>query len=153
VASSGNSRDLLESKAAREHQTVTRFGWAIVGVGIVFGIVTIFALTSYGPKLHGGYFILAMTVPALFILIGLLIMGRAKLALWLMYLLAADLIYTFSLQLVHALKTRRPDDVYGTLLDLIWVGLWLSIVMHFHNRRQMFRGFWGTPLKITKNVT
>ena len=144
MATSRNPHDLPVSQGAGEYRRDTRFGWAIAGLGIVFGVVTILALMSYGPKTHGGYFLLAMTVPTLFILIGLLIISRAKLALWLMYLLAADLLYTFSLQVAHALRTRRSNDVYGTLLDLIWVGLWMSVVMHFHNRRQMFTRFWGS---------
>ena len=144
MATSPNPHDLPVSKGAGEYRRDTRFGWAIVALGIVFGVVTILALTGYGPKTRDGYFLLAITVPTLFILIGVLIISRAKLALWLMYLLAADLLYTFSLRLAHALKTRRTDDVYGTLLDLMWVGLWMSIVIHFHNRRQMFARFWGS---------
>jgi hypothetical protein len=144
VATSRNPHDLSVSEGAGEYRRDTLFGWAIVALGIVFGAVTILALMSYGPKTHGGYLLLAMTIPTLFILMGLLIISRAKLTLWLMYLLAADLLCTFSLQVAHALKTRRSDDVYGTLLDLMWVGLWMSIVMHFHNRRQIFTSFWGS---------
>ena len=88
--------------------------------------------------------LLAVAFPTFFILIGLLVIGRAKLALWLMYLLAAGLVYSFSSQIVPAFLTRRSEDIYSVFFDVIWLVFWLSFVMYFHNRRRMFTGFWGS---------
>lgn len=139
-----NARDLPSSTDLRDYRRGTLLGSIIVLTGILFGVVSIFVLTSSGSKLGMVPIFFAITVPSSFVLTGLLIIGRAKLALWLMYLLAADFVYSFLLRVAHALKTKGRDDVYGALLDLIWVGFWLSIVMYFHHRRKMFTGFWGS---------
>ncbi len=128
----------------KDYRRGTLLGSVIALVGMLFGLVAIFAIASRIPNIRVGSILAIMIIPASFVLIGLLVIGRAKLALWLMYLLAADLVYSFSLQVVHALKTGRRDDVYGAMLDLVCVGFWLCIVMYFHNRRRMFTGIWGS---------
>jgi Ca2+/Na+ antiporter len=135
----------------KDYRRGTLFGSVIAVIGMFFGLVALFGIIIHGREMHLVPILVAIASPASCVLIGLLIIGRAKLALWLMYLLAADLVYSFLLQVAHALKTRRRDDLYGTLFDLVWVGLWLSIVMYFHNRRRMFIGLWGslTPTTTT----
>jgi hypothetical protein len=137
-------RDLPSSTDIRDYRRGTLLGSLIVLVGMLFGLVVLFGLIGHNPGMHLSSILLAMALPTSFVLIGLLIIGRAKLALWLMYLLAAALVYSFSSQFVHAFQTRRSDDIYSVFFDVIWVGFWLSIVMYFHNRRRTFTGFWGS---------
>ena len=139
-----NNHDLPSSTDIRDYRRGTLLGSLIVLIGMFFGLVVLFGLISHGPGMHLSSILLAMAFPIFFILIGLLIIGRAKLALWLMYLLAAGLLYSFSSQIVRAFQTRRSDDIYSVFFDVIWVGFWLSIAMYFHNRRRMFTGFWGS---------
>ena len=139
-----NVRDLPSSTDVRDYRRGTLLGSLIVLVGMLFGLVVLFGLISHNPGMHLSSILLAMALPTSFVLIGLLIIGRAKLALWLMYLLAAGLLYSFLSQIVHAFQTRRSNDIYAVFFDVIWVGFWLSIVMYFRNRRRMFTGFWGS---------
>jgi Ca2+/Na+ antiporter len=144
VNASHNAQDLPPSTDVRDYRRGTLLGSLIVLVGMLFGLVVLFGLISHGSGIRLPSVLLAMAFPIFFVFIGLLIIGRAKLALWLSYLLAAGLLYSFSSQIVHVFQTRRSDDIYSVLFDFIWVGFWLSIVMYFHNRRRMFTGFWGS---------
>ena len=136
--------DLPSSTDIRDYRRGTLLGSLVVLVGMFFGLVVLFGLISHSPGMRLSSMLLAVAFPTFFILIGLLVICRAKLALWLMYLLAAGLVYSFSSQIVPAFLTRRSEDIYSVFFDVIWLVFWLSIVMYFHNRRRMFTGFWGS---------
>jgi hypothetical protein len=89
--------------------------------------------------------VLKMTVvPAVLVFTGLLVIGRAKLALWLIYLLTADFVYALIQEFVHALSTRRLDDIYSVLFDACILCVWLCIAAYFYNRRDVY-GLLGKP--------
>jgi hypothetical protein len=119
-------------------------GSLMVMVGALFALILIVIEMSDTSKIRWVWVTEAMIGPALLILTGVLLIGRAKLGLWLMYLLTADLLYSLILKFVHAVSTRRFDDIYGALFDACVLGVWSCIVAYFCNRREMLTGFWGS---------
>jgi hypothetical protein len=116
----------------------------MVLVGALLALMLIVTAIRNAPGMNW-ILVLKMTViPAVLILTGLLVIGRAKLALWLMYLLTADFVYSLIREFVHALRTRRSDDIYSVLFDICVLCVWLCIAAYFYNRRAMFTGFWGS---------
>src|SRR5271156_1883030 len=102
------------------------------------------------PELNWISMLEMTAVPAVLIFTGLLAIGRAKLALWLMYLLTANFVYSLIREFVRALRTRRRDDIYSVLFDACVLCVWFCIAAYFYNRRAMFTGFWGS-LEADKN--
>jgi hypothetical protein len=118
-------------------------GSLMVVVGALFALILIVIEMSDASNIRGFWVTEAMIGPALLILTGVLVIGRAKLGLWLMYLQTADFVYSLIVQCVHALRTRGFDDIYRALSDACVLGVWLCIAAYFYNRRGMFTGFWG----------
>jgi hypothetical protein len=116
----------------------------MVVVGALMASVLIVVAIGDAPTLHWILALKMMAIPALLILTGLLVIGRAKLALWLMYLLTADFVYSLIREAVHALRTKRFDDINSGLFDACVLCVWLCIAAYFHNRRRMFTGIWGS---------
>jgi hypothetical protein len=116
----------------------------MVVVGALFALILIVIEMSNASNIRWVWVTEAMIGPALLILTGVLVIGRAKLGLWLMYLLTADFVYSLIVRCVHALRTRGFDDIYRALFDACVLGVWLCIAAYFYNRRGMFTGFWGS---------
>jgi hypothetical protein len=116
----------------------------MVVVGALLAVVLVVIEMSDRPTVRWVWVIEAMIEPALLILTGILVIGSAKLGLWLMYLLTADFVYSLILQFVHALRTKGFDDIYRALFDACVLSIWLCIVAYLYSRREMFTGFWGS---------
>jgi hypothetical protein len=89
----------------------------MVLVGALLAVIFVVIEMSDRPTVRGVWVIEAMIEPALLILTGILVTGRAKLGLWLKYLLTADFVYSLILQFVRALRTEGLDDIYRVLFD------------------------------------
>jgi uncharacterized integral membrane protein len=134
----------------RDYRRENLLGSMMVVVGALFAVVLIVVAIGNASSIRWTWVIEAMIVPAMLVLTGLLVIGRAKLALWLMYVLTADFVYSLIREFVHALKTRHFDDIYSVLFDTCVLSVWLCIATYFYNRREMFTGFWGS-LEAGKN--
>ena len=136
--------DSLSAANPRDYRWGTLLGWTMVVVGALLAVVLVVIEMSDRPTVRWVWVIEAMIEPALLILTGILVIGRAKLGLWLMYLLTADFVYSLILQFVHALRTKGFDDIYRALFDACVLSIWLCIVAYLYSRREMFTGFWGS---------
>jgi hypothetical protein len=132
----------------RDYRRGNLLGSMMVVVGTLLAVVFIVVAISNARSMHWVSAIEAMILPVLLILTGLLVIGRAKLALWLMYLLNADFVYSLMREVVHALNARRPDDIYSMLLDACVLSVWLCIAAYFYNRRGRFTGIWAASKRI-----
>jgi hypothetical protein len=136
--------DSLSAANPRDYRWGTLLGWTMVVVGALLAVVLVVIEMSDRPTVRWVWVIEAMIEPALLILTGILVIGRAKLGLWLMYLLTADFVYSLILQFVHAPRTKGFDDIYRALFDACVLSIWLCIVAYLYSRREMFTGFWGS---------
>jgi hypothetical protein len=136
--------DSLSAANPRDYRWGTLLGWTMVVVGALLAVVLVVIEMSDRPTVRWVWVIEAMIEPALLILTGILVIGRAKLGLWLMYLLTADFAYSLILQFVHAPRTKGFDDIYRALFDACVLSIWLCIVAYLYSRREMFTGFWGS---------
>jgi len=135
---------------SRDYRRGKLLGAMMVVIGTLLAAALIVIALSGPPRIAWVWTIEAMVVPALLVLTGLLVIGRAKLALWLMYLLTADFVYSFIREFVRALTSRKSDDIYSAMFDACVLSLWLCIAAYFYNRREMFTGFWAS-LKANTN--
>jgi hypothetical protein len=129
----------------RDYRWGKLLGSTMVVVGAVFVFVLVVVTMGSVPRASWVSAFGAMIVPALLILTGLLVLGRAKLGLWLMYLLTADFVVSFARQVVHAFRTNSRDDIYDVFLGTILLSFWMCFVRYLHNRRRMFTGIWRSP--------
>ncbi|MGB7752323.1 MAG: hypothetical protein WCF88_12305 [Candidatus Acidiferrales bacterium] len=128
----------------RDYRWGKLLGWLMVVVGALFALMLIVTEMSDASSVRWVWVIEAMIGPALLILTGVLVARRAKLGLWLMYLLSAGFVYSLVLQFVHAFRTRGFNDIYSALFEACVLGVWLSIAAYFHTRRGMFTGVWAS---------
>jgi hypothetical protein len=136
--------DSLSAANPRDYRWGTLLGWTMVLVGALLAVILVVIEMGDRPTVRGVWVIEAMIEPALLILTGILVTGRAKLGLWLKYLLTADFVYSLILQFVRALRTKGLDDIYRVLFDACVRSIWLCIVAYLYSRREMFTGFWGS---------
>jgi Ca2+/Na+ antiporter len=136
--------DSLSPIDPRDYRRGNLLGSMMVLFGALLALMLIVTAIGNPPGLHWISVLKMTVIPAVLILIGLLVIGRAKLALWLMYLLTAEFVYSLIREFVHALRTRRSDDIYSALFDACVLSVWLCIAAYFYNRRAMFTGFWGS---------
>jgi energy-converting hydrogenase Eha subunit A len=134
--------DSLSAANPRDYRRGKLLGWMMVVVGALFALILIVTEMSDGSSIRWVWVIEAMIEPALLILTGILVIGRAKLGLWLIYLITAGFVYSLIVKFVHALRTREFDDIYSALFDACVLGVWFCIAAYFYNRREMFTGFW-----------
>src|SRR5579863_10405310 len=78
---------------SRDYRRGRLLGAMMVEIGTLLAAALIVIALSGPPGIPWVWTIEAMVVPALLLLTGLLVIGRAKLALWLMFLLTADFVY------------------------------------------------------------
>ena len=142
--------DTLSPADPRDYRRGNLLGSLMAVVGALFALILIAVEITGASSIRWVWVIEAMIVPALLIFTGLLVIGRAKLALWLMYVLTAEFVYSLIREFVHALRTRQSDDIYRVLFDACVLSVWLCIAAYFYNRRRMFTGFWGS-LEASKN--
>jgi hypothetical protein len=128
----------------RDYRRGKLLGTMMVVIGTLLAATLIVLALSGPPRIPWVWTIEAMIIPALLILTGLLVIGRAKFALWLMYLLTADFVYSLIREFAHALTTRKSDDIYNAMFDACVLSVWLCIAAYFYNRREMFTCFWGS---------
>jgi hypothetical protein len=136
--------DSLSAANPRDYRWGTLLGWMMVVVGALLAVILFVIEMSDRPNVRWVWVIEAMIEPALLILTGILVIGRAKLGLWLIYLLAAGFMYSLIVKFAYALKTRGFDDIYSALFDACVLGVWFCIAAYFYSRRGMFRSFWGS---------
>lgn len=136
--------DSLSPTDPRDYRLGNLLGAMMVMVGALVAVILVVVAISSAPTTPWVWTIEAMIMPALLALTGLLIIGRAKLALWLMYVLTADFAYSLIREFVRALGTRKSDDIYRALLDACVLSVWCCIATYFYNRRRIFTGFWGS---------
>jgi len=134
--------DSLSAANPRDYRWGTLLGWTMVLVGALLAVIFVVIEMGDRPTVRGVWVIEAMIEPALLILTGILVIGRAKLGLWLIYLITAGFVYSLIVKFVHALRTREFDDIYSALFDACVLGVWFCIAAYFYNRREMFTGFW-----------
>lgn len=128
----------------RDNRWGPLLGRMMVVVGALFAVIFIVVVMTDASSIRWVWVIEATIEPALLILTGILVIARAKLGLWLMYLLTADFVYSLILKFLHALRTKGFDDIYIALFDACVLSIWLCIVAYLYSRRDMFTGFWGS---------
>jgi hypothetical protein len=110
---------------------------AIVGIFLVVAAVGM-AVFGQEPKA------LSLLIPAgLIVLVGLTLLGKGKLGLWIMYLWLAQETWSFVFAVGHAFASRSRDAVYTMVLGAIWLAFWACIVAYFHHRRKEFKTWLG----------
>jgi hypothetical protein len=135
--------DSLSTTDPQDDRWGRLFLWMMVVVGALFALILIVTEMSNDSSIRWVWVAEAMIRPALLTLTGLLVIGRAKLGLWLMYLLTAGFGSSLILQFVHVLRTRGFDDIYRALFDACVLSVWSCIAAYFYSRRGMFTDFWG----------
>ena len=128
----------------RDYGRGTLLGSMMVLIGALLALMLIVTAIGNAAGLNWISVLKMTVVPAVLVFAGLLVIGRAKLALWLIYLLTADFVYALIQEFVHALSTRRLDDIYSVLFDACILCVWLRIAAHFYNRRDVY-GLLGKP--------
>ena len=127
----------------RDYRRGNLLGSMRVVVAALFALILIVGAVGDAPATNWISLLKMIAFPALLILTGLLVIARAKLALWLGYLLTAAFVYSFIRESVHAVRTRRSDDIYNVLFDACVLPVWLCMAAYFYDRCRMFAGFWG----------
>ena len=116
-----------------------RLAWLLVSVGILLALAAVaLAIFDRAPKE------LSLLIPAgLILLVGLTLLGKGKLGLWLMYLWLAWDLWSFAIVVRDAFASRTRNSVYAMELDAIWLAVWMSVVAYFHHRRKEFKTWLG----------
>jgi Ca2+/Na+ antiporter len=131
----------------RDYRRGMLFGSILVVVGVLMGILSlVLSLQPYHER--GRVAVLSLISGLVFsgmlILTGLLLVGKGRLGLWVMYFLSALFIYSFCAGTVRGVASHTADDVYGIIMGGILLFFWLSLAGYFHNRRKLFTGWWGS---------
>jgi hypothetical protein len=129
----------------RDYRRGILFGSLLVLLGILFGVFLIIAFVG-APLTRPNIIavVLALTWIAMLVVTGLLLIGKGKAGLSIMYFWSALFIYSFCANILRLFVSRGRDDVYGVMLDGALLTPWLSIAGYFHNRRKQFTGRWGS---------
>jgi hypothetical protein len=135
----------------RDYRRGVLFGSVLVVIGALIGVLRLISdlgiLLDRGPSV-GASILLGLVFPGTLIVAGLLLVGKGKLGLWLMYCCSALLAYEFGAGVWHDLVSNRRDSVAGIISGvLFWailLTIWFSIAGYFHNRRKQFTGWWGS---------
>jgi hypothetical protein len=128
-----------QSSPANTYARGTLFASMLAIVGILLALISVtLAIFDRAPKE------LSLLVPAgLILLVGLTLLGKGKLGLWLMYLWLASDVWGFALTVRSALVSRTSNAVYEMEFDAIWLAIWLGIVVYFHHQRKEFKTWLG----------
>jgi hypothetical protein len=116
-----------------------RLAWLLVSVGILLALVAVaLAIFDRAPKE------ISLIISAgLILLVGLTLLGKGKLGLWLMYLWLAWDLWSFAFVVREALASRTRNAVYAMELEAIWLAIWIGVVAYFHHRRKEFKTWLG----------
>jgi hypothetical protein len=131
----------------RDYRRGTLFGSILVLVGALMGtLLLVSSLEPYHERVRVAVLSLisGLAFSGMLILTGLLLVGKGKLGLWVMYFLSALFIYSFCAGTVRGVVSHTRDDVYGIMMGGILLFFWLSLAGYFHNRRKLFTGWWGS---------
>ena len=129
----------------RDYRLGVLFGSLMVLLGILFGVFLIIAFVG-APFTRPNIIavVLALAWITTLVVTGLLLIGKGRAGLWIMYFWSAIFVYSFCTKFLHLFFSRGRDDVYGVLLDAALLTAWISIAAYFHNRRKQFTGWWGS---------
>jgi hypothetical protein len=130
----------------RDYRRGVLFGSVLVVTGALIGVLSLISnlgiLLDRGPNV-GASILLGLVFPGILIVTGLLLVGKGKLGLWLMYCCSALLVYEFGAGVWHR-RDSMAGIISGTSFWVVLLVIWFSIVGYFHNRRKQFTGWWGS---------
>lgn len=135
----------------RDYRRGVLFGSVLVVTGALIGVLCVISdlgILLDRSSIVGASILLGLVFPGFLIVTGLLLVGKGKLGLWLMYCCSAFLAYMFGVGVWHDLVSSRRDSmagiISGVLFWAILLTIWFSIAGYFHNRRKQFTGWWGS---------
>jgi hypothetical protein len=117
--------------------------WLLVILGGLYAGAGIFSSIGAGSKslLYG--LILTIMVAGFVVGSGLLLIRKAKMGLWGLYLLSAWFVLIFLSDLVNAIATRSVTGPPNAMIEVSFLLIWFSVVGYFVSRRRLFTRLWG----------
>jgi hypothetical protein len=79
-----------------------------------------------------------------FVAAGILLIRKAKIGLWLVYLWSAAFVYLFFAD-ITAWRLRVREEIYEVLFGGVCLTIWILAAKYFHDRRSQFTGWLGSP--------
>jgi hypothetical protein len=136
-----NFRDLPATDPA-DFRLGVLFGWMIFALGIMYVLMAIYVAVD-DARGSLSFVVYMMVMAGVFAGSGLLLIRKAKLGLWGLYLLSAYKLVSFSAASVKNAVEKIPGGAPKAIVDASLLLLWFLIVGYFYKRRRQFTRVWG----------
>jgi hypothetical protein len=140
-------RELSSPTDPSDFKWGTIIGWALAVLGGIAGVLGVIFTLQIPWAVQRDRLLMIVAIVTLTGLIagsGILLIRKAKLGLWGLYVLSAWFAIDTLYHLARGLVAEIGGGRQSAFLDMAFFLVWLAIVQYFHNRRRLFTRLWGS---------